>query len=120
VLPGEDAPERTVFDALAVHGLGGVAARLGRSPSDVAEAVSAAMLVSDHHEWVRFAADRIAVRGDVLWQNMCAEWATHCLPTHEANKIGESVLATIVQFGGSRHTEQPQVPIQSRLFPKYN
>jgi predicted ATPase len=119
LLPGEDAPERVVFDALSTYGFTGVAARLSRSPSDVAESCGAAMLVSDHHEWIRFAADKLAVRGEVLWQNMCAEWATKCLPIEEANKIGEHILAIIVQYGGSRHTEQPQIIVQSRLFPKY-
>jgi hypothetical protein len=76
------------------------------------------MLVSDHHG-MRFAADRLAVPGNVLWQGVCAEW---CLgaPETEINKIGDAILETIVQYGGSRHTEKPQIPVQSPLFSQNN
>ena len=78
LLPGGDAPERVIFEGLAAKKLDGVAARISRSASDVAEACLAAMLISDHHEWIRFAADRLAVPGNVLWQGMCAEWCLRC------------------------------------------
>ncbi|HTS78825.1 MAG TPA: ATP-binding protein [Bryobacteraceae bacterium] len=120
LLPGGDAPERVVFEALAVYGMGGLAARLGRSPSNVADACAGAMVVSDHHEWVKLAADRLAVTGKVLWQSMCAEWCLTCLPESEATRIGEAILTTIVEYGGSRHTARPQFPVQSPLFPGSN
>jgi predicted ATPase len=116
LLPGGDAPERVVFEGLAACGLAGVASRISRSPADVADSCSAAMLVSDHHEWVRFAADRLAVPGNVLWQGMCAEWATNCLPASDANTLGDAILEMIVQYGGTRHTERPQIPVQPPLF----
>jgi len=74
------------------------------------------MLLSDHHEWVKYAADRLAVTGTVLWQGLCAEWCLKGLDAHEANKIGDAILAAIVQYGGSQHTQRPQVPIQTGLF----
>jgi predicted ATPase len=119
ILPGGDAPERVIFEGLSQKGTDGLASRLSRSPSDVADACTAAMLVSDHHEWVRFAADRLAVPGNVLWQGMCAEW---CLgaPETEINRIGDAILETIVQYGGSRHTEKAQIPVQSPLFSQIN
>jgi hypothetical protein len=89
VLPGGDAPERVIFEGLAIKGFDGVASRLGRSVSDCANACAAAMLVSDHHEWTRFAADRLAVPGNVLWQGLCAEWCIRCFPETEANKLGD-------------------------------
>jgi predicted ATPase len=49
VLPGGDAPERVVFEELSRKGMDGLGLRLSRSPSDVADACTAAMLVSDHH-----------------------------------------------------------------------
>jgi len=116
LLPGGDAPERVIFEGLSQKGMDGLASRLSRSPSDVAEACTAAMLVSDHHEWVRFAADRLAVPGNVLWQGMCAEWCLRCLTEADINRIGDAILETIVQYGGSRHTEKPQIPVQSPLF----
>lgn len=115
LLPGEDAPERVVFEGLLTKGFDGVAKRLSRSQADVADACSQAMLLSDHHEWTKYAADRLSVTGQVLWQGMCAEWSLRCLPAHEANKIGDAILATIVEYGGTRHTQQPQIPVQIPL-----
>ncbi len=116
LLPGSDAPERVIFEGLSIKGVDGVANRLSRSQADVADACNAAMLVSDHHEWVRFAADRLSVPGNVLWQGMCAEWSLRCLTEVEVNKIGDAILGMIVQYGGTQHTEKPQIPIQSTLF----
>jgi hypothetical protein len=115
IFPGGDAPEIVIFDELVKKGVDGVAARIGRSASDVADTCSAASLVKDHHEWVKYAADRLAVSGDVLWQAVCAEWSEKCLPRHEANKIGDAILATIVQHGGSRHVEKAPIPTQTTL-----
>ena len=115
LLPGGDAPERVVFEGLIQRGTEGVATRLGRSASDVADTCNSAMLLQDHHEWIKYAADHLAVTGNVLWQGMCAEWCLKCLPEHEANKLGDAILETIVQYGGSRHTERPQIPTQSTL-----
>jgi len=115
-LPGGDAPERVVFEGVLESGTDGVANRLGRSPADVADACTSAMLLRDHHEWVKYAADRLAVTGNVLWQGLCAEWCLMRLDANDANKIGDVILSTIVQHGGSQHTERPQVPIQTGLF----
>jgi predicted ATPase len=119
LLPGGDAPERVVFEGIVstigAAGVAGVATRIARSPADVADTCNAAMLLSDHHEWVKYTADRLAVTGMVLWQGMCAEWSRVVLPLNEANKIGDAILETIVQYGGSRHTERAAIPTQSRI-----
>jgi predicted ATPase len=116
LLPGGDAPERVVFEGVIGSAGDAVAKRIARSPSDVTEACASAMLLSDHHEWIKYAADRLAVTGAVLWQGMCAEWSRTVLPLTEANKFGDAILDTIVRYGGSRHTERPQIPTQSNLF----
>jgi predicted ATPase len=116
LLPGGDAPERVVFEGLCAKGLDGVANRISRYASDVSDAANAAMLLSDHHEWVRFAADRLAIPGNLMWQRMCAEWCVRCLPESETNKLGDVILTTIIEYGGSHHTERPQVPVQARMF----
>jgi hypothetical protein len=113
-----DAPQIVVFEGLLQKAVDGVAGRIGRSPADVADSCSAAKLVKDHHEWVKYAADRLAVTGDVLWQAMCAEWTERCLSKPDANKIGDAIYATIVQHGGSRHVEKAPTPTQSTLLPQ--
>jgi len=103
VLPGDDAPERVVFEALTAGGvLEGVASRLSRSYANVADSCRAAMLVGDHHEWVRYAADRLSVPGSVLWQGMCAEWAKGCFSEDEVNRFGDALFEMIREYGPLR------------------
>jgi predicted ATPase len=113
LMPGGDAPERVVFEGLSERGTDGVASRIGRSSADVADSCTAAALVRDHHEWVKYAADRLSVAGNVLWQAMCAEWTIRCFPPHEAEKVGDAIMSAIVQAGGSRHVEKAPVPMQT-------
>jgi hypothetical protein len=75
LLPGADAPERVVFDRLVKNNWGDVNTRISRDYSDVADACQKAMTLSDHHEWVRAAANQLRCGSDVLWQAMCSEWA---------------------------------------------
>ena len=74
-LHGIDAPERVTFNDLRASGWGHLWTRIGRDIADVTDACENAMLLGDHHEWVRFAANRLMIGGGTLWQAMCAEWA---------------------------------------------
>lgn len=76
LLPGDDAPEQVVFKALRAKSWSNLWARLGRDTSLVTDTCSSAMTLDDHHDWVRVAANKLVCGGDVLWQAMCAEWAT--------------------------------------------
>lgn len=87
LLPGADAPERVVFEALRASGWEGIATRVGRSHSHLVDACNRAMTVDDHHEWVRLAADELILGGQILWQAMCAVWALNHLTPTEANAI---------------------------------
>ncbi len=90
-LPGGDAPERVVFGDLSDVNWNGVAARLGRSHSDVADACTRAMTSGDHHEWVRLAADELVIGGSILWQAMCSVWAT----TEMDDAVGSAAIDPI-------------------------
>ncbi|HWA91600.1 MAG TPA: AAA family ATPase [Rhizomicrobium sp.] len=90
VLPGGDAPERVVFSALQKMKWGQLWARIGRDVSWVADACTSAMTLTDHHEWVRTAANSLLCGGDTLWQGMCAEWAKNLDPA-EAREISGAV-----------------------------
>jgi hypothetical protein len=74
MLPGNDAPEIVVFSALRARAWGNLWARLGRDTSSTEDACTGAMTLSDHHEWVRYAANQLRCGTAVLWQSMCAEW----------------------------------------------
>lgn len=91
LLPGKDAPEIVVFDGLREKNWFGIAERLSRSPSDVIDACTSAMTLTGHHDWVRYAADRLVVGGNVLWQALCSEWSKQCLNPSEAKVIVDTI-----------------------------
>lgn len=90
-LPGDDAPERVVFEALRAANWLDVAIRTKRAFSDVSDACSQAMSLPDHHEWIKYAANKLILGADNLWQVMCSEWAITCLPHEEGKKIVEPI-----------------------------
>lgn len=91
LLPGGDAPEVVVFDGLRGINWGKIHDRVGRQFSDVADACSQAMSMTDHHEWIGAAASRLTLSGDHLWQAMSAEWSNLCFGGTEANKFIQTV-----------------------------
>jgi len=95
LLPGGDAPERIVFEGLLSKSWQDVASRLSRSASEVIDSCTSAMTLADHHDWVRYAGDRLVVGGEVLWQILSSEWAKQFLKQQEAKAIVDSIKATI-------------------------
>jgi hypothetical protein len=110
LLPGDDAPERVVFDELRERAWSKVHERTGRSYADVADACNKAMALADHHEWVRFAASQLVLSGDTLWQAMCAEWATECLPPEDAAFITQPVADALIGVGDFASTTRGLAP----------
>jgi predicted ATPase len=107
VLPGEDAPERVVFGALKGKNWLKIADRTGRQFADVADACSAAMALGDHHDWVRYAATRLTLGGDTLWQAMCADWASNCLDPAEAQRVTQPIEDSLISAGSPSPTFPP-------------
>jgi hypothetical protein len=101
VLPGNDAPERVIFHALDDGDWAKLHERLNRRYSDVADACKQAMTYTDHHEWVRLAADRLMLSGIVLWQAMCGEWARTCLDQSDADTVVAPIEAALA--GSAQH-----------------
>ncbi|WP_267428412.1 ATP-binding protein [Methylobacterium sp. GC_Met_2] len=88
VIPGDDAPERVIFHDLQDKGWPNISSRIGRGSSETIDALEKAMTLSDHHDWVNEAADRLFIGGTILWQALCAAWAT--------NSASEKSLGTVV------------------------
>ena len=95
LLPGGDAPERVVFEGLLAHNWAGLDARTGRSFADIVDACNRAITSNQHHEWIKLAADQLIVGGDILWQSMCAEWASRCLDKYTARSTTDAVQAKL-------------------------
>jgi predicted ATPase len=95
-LPGDDAPERVVFESLDEKNWQNIALRIGRNYSDVADIRIQSMALTDHHEWVKFAANKLVLSSDILWQAMCSEWAAHKLKPLEAKKITQPIEDALI------------------------
>lgn len=87
LIPGDDAPEIFIFDALSKASWPQIAQRVGRSPSDTIDALSRAMARDNHHDRVKEAADRLIIGSDILWQVMCASWATQCATLEQLSSL---------------------------------
>jgi predicted ATPase len=101
LLPGGDAPERVVFEALSEVNWSRLAERLGRKHPDVADACLSAMTDGDHHQWARNVAVRLALDSGSLWHAMCSEWASTYLDRSEAEAIADHVRDIIEGITGT-------------------
>ncbi len=116
-LPGGDAPERVIFEALKLRNWNGISQRIGRNVSDTIDACNNAMTLSDHHEWINTAANKLVLGGSVLWQALCAQWAKECLDkTTDGRYIADAILDSLNRQGKvskpgvtTVSTEQPQL-----------
>jgi AAA domain, putative AbiEii toxin, Type IV TA system len=96
LLPGGDAPERVVFEALKKRQWTLLDSVTSREFSEISTACDRAMTSGDHHEWVSSAADKVILSGDTLWQAMCAEWASNCLSDTEADTIIRPIREALI------------------------
>jgi predicted ATPase len=113
-LPGDDAPERVVFEALKAGNWLNLATRIGRDFSTVADICTQAMAIQDHHEWVKHAATNLIIAGDLLWQVMCGEWANSCLAPQEAKHITQPIEDALSEIPYAPPSQPPKaIPVPS-------
>jgi hypothetical protein len=65
--------------------------RVGRGAADTIDALNAAMALADHHEWIKTAADRLTIGGEILWQALASVWAAHCATAEERASVAQPV-----------------------------
>ena len=95
VLPGDDAPERVIYQELIALGFPGVADNLARSHSDLVDNCRLAATTSDHHSWNQSVADRIVCSKNDLWRALCRSWVVHVYKPDHNNFIVESIREEI-------------------------
>jgi predicted ATPase len=96
LLPGGDAPERVVFEALRAQRWALLDALTARDFPKIADALELAMTSGDHHEWIMAAASKLVLGGETLWQVMCAAWVGNCLAPEEAEKIVAPIKSALL------------------------
>lgn len=110
LLPGDDAPERVVFEALREIKWGQVHTRLGRQYAHVADTLSQTMTIGDHHEWVAKAATDLILDSATLWQALAAEWATRCLDADAAEAVIQPITDALAGLGHTMATTSVAAP----------
>jgi predicted ATPase len=91
IIPGEDAPERVVFDALQQKNWPEISQRVGRGFAETVDAFTRSMSLVDHHDWLRDAADKLHLGTDIIWQAMCASWAINCASQEDRERIVQPI-----------------------------
>jgi hypothetical protein len=89
LLPGDDAPERVIFEQL--DNWPQVAQRINRSHSALVDNAKRAMTIPDHHEWIRPVADNLTIGGQELWRAMCSVWVETCTHLNQIAEIIETI-----------------------------
>ncbi|MFD1409156.1 ATP-dependent endonuclease [Kroppenstedtia eburnea] len=95
LLPGDDAPERQIFNDLNSKGWPDIANTINRSHSQLVNNATHAMSLSNHHEWINYVADKLTVGGNELWRAMSRSWVKNILPDSEIHTIIQTIKEKI-------------------------
>jgi predicted ATPase len=85
ILPGNDAPERVIYQELNQIGFTNVAATISRSHADLVNHCQIAITLPDHHDWNKSVADNIICGGHELWRALCRSWVVNVYRPNQTN-----------------------------------
>jgi len=114
LLPGEDAPERVVFAGLERIEWKGLAERIGRTYTEVADACKQAITYPSHKEWVRLIAEKLILSSDALWQACCSVWAVQVLSKDDARQTVNPVEECLTRLLKTSPIVQQRLALQFR------
>lgn len=97
VLPGGDAPEQVVFQALKELNWPDISSRLDRSFSETADILEASMLLPEHHKWLADASDKLFTSSKALWHAMCASWLKNCASDSDIAAIVDPIREALAR-----------------------
>lgn len=70
----------------------------GRRPAEAIDALNAAMALENHHDWVKAAADRLTLGGDILWQVLATCWVNRCATPPQLETVVQPVAGRQRRF----------------------
>lgn len=91
ILPGNDAPERVVFEDLNQINWPDIAVNIARSHADLVNYSQNAMTLPDHHDWIKSVADNIICGGNDLWRAFCRSWVKNSYKPDAGNFITTAI-----------------------------
>ncbi len=95
VLPGNDAPEQVIFQALKERNWPDIFVRIGRGFSETADILESAMLLQDHHMWLINASDQLFISSKALWHAMCTSWLKNCATEKDIESITIPIIEAL-------------------------
>lgn len=94
-LPGNQAPEQVVFQALRATNWGLLHERFGVGAGSLHAYFEDAMLNGDFHSWPASVGDRILKSKTNVWETMATEWCRVCLDDTVRDAFVESVRSIL-------------------------
>jgi predicted ATPase len=90
-LPGDEAPEVTVFEQLKQKNWANLPERFGIGSGTLFQVLESAMLDPDHHKWPILVGDRTRKSGRSVWEILTSEWCRTCLTEENLDYIVEKI-----------------------------
>lgn len=87
LMPGDDAPERLIFHSLQRRGWPNIAPIINRSHSELVDSAEHAITLPEHHNWIKYVADKVVVGGNELWRAMSRTWVENVMQDSEIESI---------------------------------
>jgi predicted ATPase len=95
VLPGDDAPERVILQAMRSDDLQEIALQLARSPSQLRQEFAHAVTLPDHHAWLHSICDKTALDPRELWAICVRQWLKAHLSQDQQEQFVQALLDTV-------------------------
>jgi predicted ATPase len=95
LLPGNQPPERQVFQDILDHAIVHLANRLEISEAATTDALEHAIAQVDHHGWIQDAANTLNQTPQYLWITMSRVWARECCTANQIASIVQPVQAAL-------------------------
>jgi len=102
LLPGKDSPEEELFGSFQDENWTALAERLGVQAGPLMDAADDAMLLPDHHTWVKRIAERLGstIRPSRVWESAVDVWVRDVVSDDERSRFADEVLASLVPISG--------------------
>lgn len=96
VLPGNDTPEKVVFQGLRDVNWASLHERFGIGAGDLHTYLEDAMLNDEFHRWPTMVGDRILKSATSVWETMVTEWCRVCLDDEVRDNFVAEIKAKLV------------------------
>ena len=88
-LPGQNAPERQIFEDIRNQAIPLLANRFGIDEGSTTSYLDQVLAIENHHDYLKEFARRTNRASDYIWETMCQIWAENCLSADHINEFAD-------------------------------